>query len=57
MLKGYRASLQASTVAGGRHSVVTDYMLRLLVSRPTASEIPRELVRRHAGWAVEANGW
>lgn len=57
MLKGYRASLQASTVAGGRHSVVTDYMLRLLVSRPTASEVPRELVRRHAGWAVEANGW
>ena len=33
MLKGPPAWLQASTVAGGRHSVVTDYMLRLLVSQ------------------------
>ena len=32
MLKGSWAWLQASTVAGGRHSVVTDYVLRLLVS-------------------------
>ena len=32
LLMGSWAWMQASTVAGGRHSVVTDYMLRLLVS-------------------------